>query len=113
MTGNPIFYYGMRAVLVTLLATADPITPEEALVYVGSPDITFLDVREPSEYEAGHIPGALLMSWFGGGLEENWQDLPTDKTIVGLLQIRLAVALGDQFLAGSGFDANLEYDGRL
>ena len=42
-------------------ATVDEITPERAAEILGRPDREdwhFVDVREPEEYAAGHIPGA-------------------------------------------------------
>ncbi len=45
----------------TARATVDEITPERAAQILGRPDREgwhFVDVREPEEYAAGHIPGA-------------------------------------------------------
>ena len=41
---------------------------------------TIIDVREPAEYAAGHVPGARLMPL--GELRQRWQELPPDKPIV-------------------------------
>ncbi len=40
---------------------------------------TIVDVREPQEYSAGHIPGAISLPL--GTLRERWQEIPTDKPI--------------------------------
>lgn len=42
-------------------------------------DWTIIDVREPAEYQAGHIPGAILMPL--GQLREGWEDIPRDKPV--------------------------------
>jgi NADPH-dependent 2,4-dienoyl-CoA reductase/sulfur reductase-like enzyme/rhodanese-related sulfurtransferase len=43
------------------------------------PNWTILDVREPNEFAAGHIPGAVLMPL--GQLRDLWEDIPRDKPI--------------------------------
>jgi len=75
LKGLPLF------AAVVVFAVSD-ISPMEALNYVGDPSVQFLDVRETSEYEPGHIPGALLMPWNSGVLAQKWASLPTDKTII-------------------------------
>ena len=42
--------------------------------------VPLIDVREPHEYEAGHVPGAINMPI--NTLEKNIAQLPTDKPIV-------------------------------
>ena len=37
------------------------ITQQEAKVMMDTQDVIILDVREQSEYDAGHIPGAILL----------------------------------------------------
>ena len=37
------------------------ITPEEAKGMMDTQTVVILDVREPSEYESSHIPGAVLL----------------------------------------------------
>lgn len=44
------------------------------------PNWTILDVREPREYEAGHIPGAVLIPL--GQLRARWEEIPNDKPLV-------------------------------
>lgn len=43
-------------------------------------DFLLLDVRQPEEYEAGHIPGAMLIPL--GELEARWEELARDKKII-------------------------------
>jgi len=46
----------------------------------GNPDVVILDVREPYEYEAGHIPGVVLIPL--GELPNRLAEVPTDKPVV-------------------------------
>ena len=41
--------------------TYQQITQQEAKVMMYTQDVIILDVREQSEYDAGHIPGAILL----------------------------------------------------
>ncbi len=87
------------------------ITPQEALLLIDSPDHYFLDVRETSEYEAGHIPSATLMPWSSGVLEERWDELPQDKTIVVYCRSGRRSALASQFLVDRGITNILNMTG--
>ncbi len=40
---------------------------------------TILDVRQPAEFEADHIPGAMLIPL--GQLRDRWREIPTDKPL--------------------------------
>jgi rhodanese-related sulfurtransferase len=56
----------------------------EALTKFDDPDVIFVDAREPVEYEAGHIKGAVLLPF--DWLDDYWSDavaqLSKDKEIV-------------------------------
>ena len=43
-------------------------------------DVLFLDVRQPSEYERGHLPGAKLLPL--GDLDKRLAELDPEKPIV-------------------------------
>jgi rhodanese-related sulfurtransferase len=43
-------------------------------------DVLFLDVRQPKEYESGHLPGAKLLPL--GDLDSRLTELDTEKPIV-------------------------------
>ena len=43
-------------------------------------DVVFLDVRQPSEYNAGHMPGAKLLPL--GDLDKRLAELEKDKHLV-------------------------------
>ena len=46
----------------TMKNTYQQITQQEAKVMMDTQDVIILDVREQSEYDAGHISGAILLS---------------------------------------------------
>lgn len=62
-----------------------------------------LDVREPSEYRGGHIPGSQLISL--GTLGARLQDLPRDREIVVVCRSGARSASATQHLIQSGFQA--------
>lgn len=43
-------------------------------------DVTFLDVRQPKEYQRGHLPGAKLIPM--GELESRLEELDKEKPLV-------------------------------
>ncbi len=47
---------------------------------MGHDDVVLLDVREPEEYAAGHIPGVQLIPM--GTVSARLSDIPTDKTVI-------------------------------
>jgi rhodanese-related sulfurtransferase len=62
-----------------------------------------IDVREPADYVAGHVPGALLIPL--GALDARTRELPRDTTIYiicasGNRSLRAARALADAGLDG-------------
>ena len=59
--------------------------------------------REESEYEKGHIPGAKLMPWNSGVLQEKWETLPTDHIIIVHCASGFRSALAAAFLEEQGF----------
>ena len=51
------------------------------LMDAGSEDICIVDLRSAEDYAAGHIEGAINLP-YGKGMEENFDILPTDKTLI-------------------------------
>jgi len=86
-----------------VVSVVQSITAQEALAYVNSPDAIFLDVREPAEYESGHVAGSILMPWFGGVLQERWNELPADKLIIVYCASGSRSASAASFLESKGF----------
>jgi len=60
-----------------------------------------LDVREPWEYQAGHVPGARLIPL--GELEDRVNEVPRDRTILVICHS------GQRSLAAAGFLLQLGY----
>ena len=59
-----------------------PIEEFQALLANTPDDVLLVDVRDPEEFEAGHIPGSVNMPV--GALEDLVFDLPTDKRVIYL-----------------------------
>ena len=70
-------------------------------------DVVFLDVREPYEWDAGHIEGALHIPM--AQLPARTAEVPSDRTIVCVCQIGQHSDLAARFLQENGYTAqNLE-----
>jgi rhodanese-related sulfurtransferase len=61
----------------------------------------FLDVRQPEEYDAGHIPGSTLIPL--GELESRLDEIPTDKPIVVVCRSGNRSQQGRDILLNNGF----------
>lgn len=70
----------------------------------GNPNVFFLDVREPDEYAAGHIPEAQLIPL--GQLAGRINELPKDKTIVAVCRSDNRSGQATQYLLQQGFNAH-------
>jgi rhodanese-related sulfurtransferase len=62
-----------------------------------------LDVREPYEYEAGHIEGSMHIPI--GQIQNRWEELDKDRPIVVVCQIGQRSDLVANFLRENGYDA--------
>ena len=84
------------------LATVRQIAPEELQEQLGGDAVEIVDVRNPSEWNAGHIPGSRNVPL--GRLPEQLEALPRDKPLVVHCQAggRAAVAIGA--LLANGFE---------
>jgi rhodanese-related sulfurtransferase len=80
------------------------ITPDELAKQLGAPSAPFvLDVREPAEYQQGHIPGSVLMPL--GTLESRLHELPTDRPIVAVCRSGARSGMATGVLRKAGRDA--------
>jgi rhodanese-related sulfurtransferase len=70
---------------------------------LGNGDHLVVDVREPDEYAAGHIPGALNVPL--SVLRERWQALPRDRPIVCCCGVGQRAYYAVRFLAQHGVEA--------
>jgi rhodanese-related sulfurtransferase len=74
---------------------------EEQLQATSAPFV--LDVREPSEYHQGHIPGSVLIPL--GTLPERLQDLPSDRQIVVVCRSGYRSGTATKILRTAGLQA--------
>ena len=76
-------------------------------------DILLLDVREPSEFEGGHIRGAINLPWNSGVLQKKYADLPKDKPLIVICRSGARSRAASAFLEGKGFDQVLNMMGGM
>ena len=73
----------------------------------GLDDVEMIDVREPAEFQAGRIEGAILIPL--QTIPARLHDLPKDKKIVVICKVGARSAQAAMFLKAQGFDVeNLE-----
>jgi len=68
--------------LTDIFHKVDTISPDEAkqLLSDSKNEIMLIDVREPGEYEQGHLPGAFLLPM--SGIVDKMNDLDPSKPII-------------------------------
>jgi rhodanese-related sulfurtransferase len=64
-------------------------------------DSLLLDVREPEEYAAGHVPGAVNFPL--SSLRRRYQELPTERPIVAYCKVGQRAYYAVRFLAQRGY----------
>lgn len=74
-------------------------------------ELVFLDVREPHEWRAGHIDGALHIPM--GQLAARQAELPTDNSIACVCRSGSRSASVTNALKGAGYDAENVEGGML
>jgi rhodanese-related sulfurtransferase len=65
--------------------------------------MTLVDVREPSEFQTGHLEGAQNLPWGSGVLGQSLGQLPTDRPVVVYCQSGNRSHAAATFLAGNEF----------
>lgn len=85
------------------MLTTDHTVPEVSLDAAEPipPGTVLIDVREPHEYAAGHIPGAINLPQ--ADLATRLADLPRDKRVLAVCQSGFRSLRAAQFLAQAGF----------
>ena len=66
--------------------------------------IFLLDVREPWEFETGHIRGTVNLPWNSGVLREKYASLPKNKPIIVICRSGNRSVAASAFLEEKGFD---------
>ena len=69
-----------------------------------------LDVREPDEWDRGHIAGATLIPL--GQLQERLGEVPLDQKVLCVCAVGGRSSMATQFLASQGRDA-MNFDGGM
>ncbi len=88
------------------MATKDPREPftridvNEAREMISKDDVAVIDVREPHEYNAGHVPGAKLIPVATVYVRRD--ELPRDKEIIFLCAVGQRSALACEMAAAAG-----------
>lgn len=74
---------------------------EDALTVAGQSDVFLLDVRSPTEYAGGHIPGATNISV--DELRGRLSELPKDREILAYCQVGMRGYIATRILVQNGF----------
>jgi rhodanese-related sulfurtransferase len=88
------------------MAFTDPsheLTPEQVKAAMEAGDIELIDVREPYEWEAGRIAGAVHIEL--ERLASRADDLPRDKPLVFQCRLGARSGMATQAFRASGWDA--------
>ena len=91
------------------VTTIDQITPAEFSMRPPSPDALLIDVRNATEWDAGHIPGAVHIPL--GYLPDRIGSLPRAKTLITQCQSGARSAIAASLLEQQGFDRVLNLAG--
>jgi rhodanese-related sulfurtransferase len=75
----------------------------EAKQMLAEDDVVVIDVREPHEYQAGHIPSATLIPV--NSVFARREELPKDKKIVFVCAVGQRSALAAELAAAAGLPA--------
>jgi rhodanese-related sulfurtransferase len=88
------------------MAFADPahdLTPTQVKDGVEEGELVLIDVREPYEWDAGHIPGATHIEL--ERLASRAEEIPTDRRVVFQCRLGVRSAMAMQAFRASGWDA--------
>ncbi|MCU0509220.1 MAG: rhodanese-like domain-containing protein [Anaerolineae bacterium] len=77
------------------------LTVQQAKPLLGNPGVFWLDVREQSEYDAGHIPDITLIPT--GEVAQRLAEIPKDKPVVVTCRSGNRSAQVTQFLREQGY----------
>jgi rhodanese-related sulfurtransferase len=97
------------------MPTKDPREPfsrisvDEAKVMMSNGDIAVIDVREPHEYNAGHVPNAKLIPV--ATVFARKDDLPRDKDVIFICQVGQRSALACEMAAAAGLTRLFNLEG--
>ncbi len=84
------------------------VTVDEAREMISRDQIALVDVREPFEYEKGHVPGTTLIPV--GAVFARRSELPADRKILFICAVGMRSALAAEMAAAAGFDPENLYN---
>lgn len=93
------------------LQTADIISLDEFKTYVGKEDVQIVDVRGASEYEAGHIEGAIHV--FVGTISDHLDKISKNKQVIIHCQSGYRSSIAYAILAKNGFENVKNFSGGM
>lgn len=96
-----ILYWGMRYYMKTLARKVPFVTLDEANAAMKDKNVLIIDVRTQAEYEAGHIPGALLIPL--NSLPDQLNQIPKDKKVYIVCRSSHRSVQAVKFLMSQGF----------
>lgn len=85
------------------------ITVDEGKEMMGSNDVAVIDVREPHEYTAGHVPNATLIPV--ATVFARKDELPRDKDVIFVCQVGQRSALACEMAAAAGLSRLFNLEG--
>jgi rhodanese-related sulfurtransferase len=80
----------------------------EAKGMLGQDDVVVIDVREPHEYQSGHVPSASLIPV--NSVFARREELPKDKKIIFVCAVGQRSALAAEMAAAAGLPADHLYN---
>lgn len=108
---NVFGYYSDLNALGITLQTAETIDLEEFKTYIGREDVQILDVRNQTEFDAGHVEGATHV--FVGTLENHLDKIDPNKTLVIHCQAGARSSMAAAVLERNGFSKIKNYLGGM
>ena len=91
-----------ETVQVDLEALPVNMQPADVAAIADNPEVVIIDVREPFEYDEGHIPGAQLIPL--GTIPDRINEIPTDKTVIAVCRSGNRSGQATEYLRQQGFD---------
>ncbi len=85
------------------------ISVDEAKVMLSNGDVAVIDVREPHEYSAGHVPNAKLIPV--ATVFARKDELPRDKDVIFICQVGQRSALACEMAAAAGLTRLFNLEG--
>lgn len=80
------------------------VTPQEAKERMAADkNLLILDVREPDEFQSGHISGAVNYPWDSGVLRQEYGKLSADNSVLLVCKTGTRSSLAANFLISAGF----------